>query len=260
MNKIKRLAELFREKEALAKKLTETNCEEVRAELSVKQQELDNFLRVAEKPTFHVFLGGPPGAGKSAFVGEFKEHFPYAKVIASGNICRMIAAEDSERGHQARKYVSEGELVPLHLFIDEIETRLHQALKESHIVVWDGFPRTHEQERVFHQMTIGGKTAIVLKDAPAVEIMDRIINNGRKQCLNPICGREYDISATKCVCGSSLIVRPDDNPVMWFKRYRYHAKHIAEMQRSMFADLFFISNDKESHRNIIDVIRSEFGI
>ena len=257
------VAELMQEIRQLTDEMATANgsSHELAAKFKEKSNQLNLYLEVLNKRTYHFFVGGPPGAGKSAFVGELKSAFPYAEIIASGNICRNLAAEDSERGHEIARYVKAGELAPLHLFVDVITEKLHQSLMNTHVIIWDGFPRTYEQVRLFAQLTLGGKVAKILKDAPETEIMGRILNDGRKQCTNPNCGIEYPSNVTICkVCGSPLIVRPDDNPVVWLKRLRYHLQNIAPMQDKMYADLSFISGDREGHQSIIQAIRKTWRI
>lgn len=258
--------ELMCEINSLTHQLRNTNTDttataKILKQLEEKQELFDSYLEILNKKTYHFFVGGPPGAGKSAFVGELKDVFPYAEIIPSGNICRNLAKEDSERGHEVARFVKKGELVPLSLFVDNITEKLHNIVASTHIVIWDGFPRTFEQERLFAQYTMGGKVAKVLKDAPEEEIMGRILYEGRKQCSNPSCGVEHATSQTICnKCGSSLIVRPDDDPVIWLKRYRYHMANIDKMQNNMHADLSFLSNDREGHKNIIKAVRKTWGI
>lgn len=242
------------------KNADKTKTTQILKELAKKQEVFNAHLEILNKRTYHFFVGGPPGAGKSAFVGELKDAFPYAEVIPSGNICRTIAKEETDRGHEVARYVKAGELVPMKLFIDDVIEKLNSIITETHIIVWDGFPRTYEQERVFSRLTIGGKVVKVLKDAPEEEIMGRIMNEGRKQCSNPNCGIEHPSQHSICGCGSTLIVRPDDDPVIWLKRYRYHMGNIDQMQSNMYADLSFNSNDREGHKNIIKAIRKTLGI
>jgi adenylate kinase len=110
-----------------------------------------------------------------------------------------------------------GELVPDSLIAQMIAEYMVTLPNECTLLL-DGFPRTLIQAEMLDKALAGSRatlTHVVLLDVPDPILIDRIA--GRRVC--PACGAGYHVVsipskvAGLCdVCGTTLVVRKDDNP------------------------------------------------
>ncbi|NLG86361.1 MAG: adenylate kinase [Firmicutes bacterium] len=159
-------------------------------------------------------LLGAPGAGKGT-QGEFLEKEFSLVRIATGDLLRAAMAEGTELGHQAKAYVSRGELVPDELVTELVKDRL-QAPDTTQGFILDGFPRNVAQAQSLEDfLSASGRgtvTALYL-EVDQEALLKRL--TGRRVC--PKCKASFHLTNRppkqegKCdACGSQLVQRPDD--------------------------------------------------
>jgi adenylate kinase len=107
-------------------------------------------------------LLGSPGAGKSTQAGRLAKHFG-VPLVASGELLRQAATDDSDSARALRRYLDRGELVP----DDEVVARVSEVLaraKDQGGYVLEGFPRTAAQAE---RLEAGGQPdAVVYLELP----------------------------------------------------------------------------------------------
>jgi adenylate kinase len=160
-----------------------------------------------------VFLG-PPGSGKGTQAVKLSQKL-HLTHLSTGDLLRDGVKQGTDLGRQAEAFMKKGQLVPDHLLIGLIESRIAAGdLKNGFIL--DGFPRTLEQagslKEMLHKNTIALDAAILLKVSDE-EVVRRL--SGRWFC--PQCQATYNYPANvprqKGVCdrdGGKLQRRPDD--------------------------------------------------
>ncbi|UAL30907.1 adenylate kinase [Nocardioides rotundus] len=90
-----------------------------------------------------LLIMGPPGAGKGTQATYVAEHFG-VPAISTGDIFRRNAAEGTELGREAQRYMDAGEYVPDEVTNSMVRNRLAEADAERGFLL-DGYPRTLAQ-------------------------------------------------------------------------------------------------------------------
>jgi adenylate kinase len=175
----------------------------------------------------NLILLGPPGAGKGTQADKLKDDFglPY---IGTGELLRKHKDEGTDLGHQAAKFMENGDLVPdelvIRMILDEIEDKGGDGF------LLDGYPRSVEQaDALAAALEENGRslTAVLLIDVDDETVIQRL--SGRRQCRN---GHLYhvlfDPPKNEGFCdqdGTQLVQRDDDKPETVKKRVAtYHSK------------------------------------
>lgn len=170
-----------------------------------------------------LILLGAPGAGKGtqADILSAKLGIP---TISTGNILRAAIANGSPVGLEAKPYVDSGHLVPDDVIIRIMQERLAENDCANGYIL-DGMPRTIPQAEALEASGITFDVVLSLEVSDD-EIVSRI--SGRRVC--PKCGASFHVVGNPpkkegvCdICGSALIVRPDDTPET--VRHRLHVYH-----------------------------------
>jgi len=171
-----------------------------------------------------IFLGAPgAGKGTQAKLVSEKLNIP---TISTGDLIRKSIKEGTALGLEAKRYITNGALVPDELVIGLIKERLAQSDCDNGFIL-DGFPRTIEQAVALEKMNI------VIDKVVNIVVPDEVIverTSGRRVCES--CAVTYHVlfnpSKTENVCdecGGKLIVRADDLPETVQKRLQvYHAQ------------------------------------
>jgi adenylate kinase len=94
----------------------------------------------------NIILFGPPGSGKGTQSALLSEKYNL-KHISTGDILRSEMEKGSELGISAKKYVSEGKLVPDDIIINMLMNEIKNSEKLQKGVLLDGFPRTVAQAK-----------------------------------------------------------------------------------------------------------------
>jgi adenylate kinase len=178
----------------------------------------------------NLILLGPPGAGKGTQAERLREDFGLPH-ISTGDILRAQAAEGTELGRQAQRYMDAGELVPDELIVKMITERTNAGDARDGFLL-DGFPRNEEQADALAE-ALGRLdrrlSAALLIDVPDDEVVRRLA--GRRVCVkNPshIYHVDFDPPKHEGVCdqdGSRLMQRDDDKEETIRKRLDvYHSQ------------------------------------
>jgi adenylate kinase len=97
-----------------------------------------------------VFLG-PPGAGKGTQAVRISERHRIPH-ISTGDILRSAVESGTELGNLARRFMSEGQLVPDEVMVGIIKDRLSKEDVAQRGFILDGFPRTVVQARALDEI------------------------------------------------------------------------------------------------------------
>ncbi|NLJ84377.1 MAG: adenylate kinase [Halanaerobiaceae bacterium] len=162
----------------------------------------------------NLILLGLPGAGKGTQAKKISQEYNLPH-IATGDIFRLLAEEETPIGEKIKEFLDKGQLVP-----DEYAIMiLREKIKKVDIskgFVLDGYPRTVYQAKVLKEMLAEMDTQIDMVfyiEVDPERLVERIA--GRRVCLN--CGHSYHIKYNPpeqpgiCdYCGEELILRSDD--------------------------------------------------
>ena len=161
-----------------------------------------------------IVLLGPPGAGKGTQASRLAERMGIPH-IATGDMFRQAAAEETEAGRRIRKIMESGELIPDGLTNELVRDRLARADAQNGFIL-DGYPRNVEQADTLDSILddLGTKIDLVIKFmVRGSDIVARLA--GRRVC--PVCRTVYhmDTHPPKVdeLCdneGVPLIRRDDD--------------------------------------------------
>lgn len=157
---------------------------------------------------------GPPGAGKGTQGKRLAAELGVPH-IATGDMFRSLAQEDSDLSRKLKASLDAGELVPDSLTNQLVETRLAQPDAAAGFV-FDGYPRTVEQARYFDNVLASRGTRLdkaIKFMVTGKEIVARLA--GREAC--PVDGSVYHpvLNPPKVpgICdldGEKLVQRDDD--------------------------------------------------
>lgn len=169
-------------------------------------------------------LLGAPGAGKGT-QSDILSRKLGVPTISTGNILRSAIHDGTSVGLAAKSYIDKGQLVPDNVIIDIVQERLSQPDCDGGFIL-DGMPRTIPQAEALltHGIELDAVVSLEISDD---EIVQRMV--GRRVC--PRCGASYHVTMNPpkqdgiCnVCGTELIIRPDDAPET--VRDRLHVYHV----------------------------------
>ena len=161
-------------------------------------------------------LMGPPGSGKGTQGARISELYGIPR-ISTGDTLREMAAAGTPLGLEAKKYSSQGLLVPDEIVVGLIKERI-QADDCRKGFILDGFPRTVPQAEALDAMlqAAGREVNKVLNfEVDEEELVLRL--SGRRVCTQ--CGATYHVKFMPpkvegvCdACGGRLEQRADDAP------------------------------------------------
>lgn len=206
------------------------------------------------------FLLGPPGSGKTT-VAEQAAGDGIA-VIQTGRLLRDEVERGSDVGARLRPILEAGRLVP----VDVLTELLSQAVSscgERHLL-FDGFPRSHEQVAPFFRITdIAGAAfaaALVLQLSRRT-VRDRL--EGRRYC--PRCGAVYNVLLDPPThpglcnrCGTPLAVRSDDTTdvvAARLDRYKQDTIPVAEHFKREYPSLTFTVEAEQPLEAVVSAVR-----
>jgi len=162
-----------------------------------------------------VVLIGPQGAGKGTQAQMLSEKLGLP-IIATGEILRKVAEEDTPLGLRVRETQKSGRLVRDEVLAQIVKDRIGVGDCDSGFIL-DGFPRTLPQAELLEELASlrGDKIVAVQVSVPRDMLWKRLA--GRRTCLT--CGATYNVylkpSKVDGVCDLDhgvLAVREDDRP------------------------------------------------
>jgi adenylate kinase len=162
-----------------------------------------------------VVLIGPQGAGKGTQAQMLSEKLGLP-IIATGEILRKVAEEDTPLGLKVRDIQKSGNLVPDEILAQIVRDRIALRDCDSGCIL-DGFPRTLPQAGLLEELANlrGDRIVAVQISVPRDMLWKRLA--GRRTCS--VCGATYNVylkpSKEDGICDldhGTLVVRDDDRP------------------------------------------------
>lgn len=125
---------------------------------------------------------GAPGSGKTTDAQIIAQRNSDTIVhYSTGDLLRDEVASGSERGHQIDSFISKGLIVPIEIAIETIVTAIKNA--PSDIVLFDGYPRSHEQMNALNTFLLDEKSVELISVIEVVvseEVArDRVLGRAR---------------------------------------------------------------------------------
>ena len=172
-----------------------------------------------------LILLGAPGAGKGTQAKFISEKFGIPQ-ISTGDMLRAQVKAGTPLGHEAKKHMDAGGLVPDEVIIGMVKDRLTQADCQNGYL-FDGFPRTIPQAEAMKEAGVAIEFVLEI-DVPDSDIVERMA--GRRVHLSS--GRTYHVkfnppkvAGKDDETGEDLIQRDDDKEETVKKRLDvYHAQ------------------------------------
>lgn len=203
---------------------------------------------------------GVQGCGKGTQAKLLAKDFDLTH-ISVGDIFRWHISSHTKLGARLRRDVAAGKMVG-----DEVVEQIMRERLEWHDwnygFILDGFPRNVHQARFFLESY--DIDAVVVLHVPDEVVLQRILN--RRLCSK--CGLDYNlifhrpaVENTCDVCGSPLVVRPDDNPEAVQARLRdYHAKTEPILDLFRRKELIVVVDGTKAIAEVQEGIRRGLGL
>lgn len=128
----------------------------------------------------NIVLFGPPGAGKGTQSDKLITQYQLLH-LSTGDILRSEIKNGTLLGLEAKKLMDEGLLVPDHVVIGMIESKL-DSNKDAKGFIFDGFPRTTAQAEALDKLLIskGNSISMMLAlEVPKEELIIRLLKRGK---------------------------------------------------------------------------------
>lgn len=178
-------------------------------------------------------LVGPPGAGKGTQAQFIASRLSIPK-ISTGDIFRMNVTMGTKLGHEAKRYMDAGDLVPDEVTIAMVTERLADDDARDGFLL-DGFPRNERQAEVLDELleARGTPLSVVLElVVDDDEVVRRL--SGRRTCRE--CAHvwhvDFDPPASEGICdfcGGKLFQRDDDREETIRHRLEVYADQTAPL-------------------------------
>ncbi len=182
----------------------------------------------------YIFFG-PPGAGKGTLAHKCVEELGYLQ-LSTGDLFRKHQAEGTEIGKQIDFAMNSGTLIDDNLVIDIVKQWLEEHESIAQGFLFDGFPRTVTQAKLFLEMFARVvpemKLMVVQLIIDDEKVVERIIS--RRVCSNKDCQAVFSMRVESLgskidgvcdVCGSKLIQREDDKRNVVSSRLMTYHRH-----------------------------------
>jgi len=99
-----------------------------------------------------VFVLGGPGTGKGTQCEKLKEDWGFNHLSAGELLREEMARPDSEYGELIKKFIQEGEIVPMEITVGLLQNKMQEYIrKDSRKFLIDGFPRKMDQAIAFER-------------------------------------------------------------------------------------------------------------
>ena len=214
-----------------------------------------------------VVLLGPPGVGKGTQAALLAKKFNL-KIVATGDIFRDIAKEESDLAKEVERIINRGELIPDELALEVLLEKL-ESYGESNGFVLDGYPRNLIQAQKFDDLIKAlnfSITCFIFFHLDNNVVRQRILT--RHICAD--CGRVYNSLTAKpkvegeCdKCGSnSIIIRKDDSDEsidVRIEQYENQTSHLYDYYKGR-ENFKYVAADRdieEIHEEVCDFIENQ---
>jgi len=137
--------------------------------------------------TIKLLLCGAPGSGKGTQCEKLVKKYNVVH-ISTGDLLRQAIDDNTELGSQAKSFMDAGKLVPDHLVIGIVNTKLTTPQVQKSGWILDGFPRTEAQARALSELG-ADPSHIILLNVQDQELEKRI--TGRR--VDPNTSKIYHI-------------------------------------------------------------------
>lgn len=210
-----------------------------------------------------IVLLGPPGAGKGTQASRLAELLGVPH-IATGDMFREGAAEDTEMGRRLRKIMESGELIPDNLTNEMVRKHLARPDAQDGFIL-DGYPRNVDQAGTLDEILddLGIKIDLVIKFmVRGSDIVERL--SGRRVC--PVCRAVYHMTTSPPeddeVCdndGVPLIRRDDDLEETTLRRlevYGQQTRPLYELygERGLLTEMDALGTTEEVFQRLLEVV------
>ena len=130
-----------------------------------------------------IVLLGAPGIGKGTQASKIAKKYS-AKIIATGDILRNAAKENTPLAKEIQTIMAKGELVPDPILLPLIKKAVNET--KAKVLLFDGFPRTVAQAEHLHSLGVQVNHVIVLQVS-----QDKIISRLSGHWIHDGSGRVY---------------------------------------------------------------------
>ena len=179
-------------------------------------------------------LLGPPLAGKSTFALTQPQYLH----TSMGYLCNQEIKSNSVEGKYFAESLKYGLAIPSFLLIPMIQKYIE--LSENKLILLDGFPKSEEEANcLLYMATVCGYklSSIYILQKTEEDLLARLQKR-------TVCDKCYKpINFKTCACGGVSIIRPEDTPEYFEKRYaRYTAnsKQIVKTLQSHFKNTIYV--------------------
>ena len=174
---------------------------------------------------------GPPGSGKGTQTKLLSKEFNLPH-IDTGALLREEITLGSEDGKLAKKFIDDGQLVPIQVVSKIIKNRLLKDDCKNGFIL-DGYPRSNEHaialDEILKEVDKNEQITpqVFYFEVAQEKLVERLVN--RRSCSK--CGAIFNLKTmklkdeTKCEkCGGELVRRADDNEETANKRFTTYFK------------------------------------
>jgi len=201
---------------------------------------------------------GPQGSGKGTQAELIEQDYNF-KQVSMGDLLRIEKKENTEHGRLVKKIVDEGGLVPA-----EITNKLAaKAIKETENILFDGYPRSHEQADFLFENDFKMNFAIVIdlgEEETIKRISKRRICTATEKIFSVDNITEKDIEECR-EAGGEIIQRIDDTPSAIKTRlgiYHTETKPVIQKLKQHGVPVFRI-NGEQSIEDVFKDIQKAVG-
>jgi len=126
-----------------------------------------------------LIIFGIQGRGKGTQASLLADKFGY-QIFETGGALRAVMQQDSELGQKVKAIVERGDLVDNDIVMEIVADWLEQ-LPTGEAVLWDGIPRTLEQQITFSALLKkrGREVQAACLQVPRETVIERMLGRGR---------------------------------------------------------------------------------
>ncbi len=177
---------------------------------------------MSKSHNFHelIFVGGPPGVGKSTVAKEFTSLDSSSQQIGAGDLIRAVRAGEYDSKYESivQKAAREEMLVPPEIFSGLLHERIQQADEGVSLSLIDGFPYSEADWWIFKDQMTETRTRLIgfiALHATLEVCVDRMAERGVRK-------------------GEQIRVMANEEPLNYYRRRYDEYSHKKELIRNIF--------------------------